>query len=330
MGNGSMSVIFIVAVALIFSIVCPTVFAEKAASEVTLAKVNGVVITQEDLNRELDNARARMQQLGTPQEGLSVDVMKAEVLENLIKRELLYQKSKETGIVVDEATIDARIDSVKQRFPGDSEFQAALAEKGMSEKELRAQIKEGLAIRELLEHQVIEKIVVPDKEIRAYFDENPDYFKQPERYHTRHILVTVEEGADDARKAEARKKIEGIQKRLEKGEDFAALAKEYSDCPSKEKGGDLGYVSKGQMVKPFEDAVFALKPGERSGIVETKFGYHLIEVLEIQPPGDVPYDSVKGQIEAFLKRQKSEKALEQYVDQLKEKAKIERFLDEKS
>jgi len=330
MGNWSIPIVCTMVTALFFSSFSTLVFAEKPPSKVILAKVNGAVITQEDLNRELENAKARMEQLGTLKEGISIEEMKGEVLENLIKRELLYQKSKEAGIVIDEATISAKIESVKERFPGDAEFQSALSEKGMSEKDLRLQVNKGLATKQLLDREVIEKITVSEQEIQAYFDENPDFFTQPERYHTRHILVTMEKDWDDAKKAEARKKIEDIKKRLGKGEDFAVLAREYSDCPSKEKGGDLGYVSRGQMVEPFENALFSMKPGERSGIVETRFGLHLIEVLEIQPPGKVPFDSIKGQIETFLKRQKTEQELELYVDRLKEKAKIESFLDEKS
>ncbi|MBI4773736.1 MAG: peptidylprolyl isomerase [Deltaproteobacteria bacterium] len=325
-----MPIVFIMATALLFSGFSSGVLAEKPPSEVVLAKVNEAVITQEDLNRELDNAKARMEQLGAAKQGLSVEAMKGEVLDNLIKRELLYQKSKEAGIVIDEATVNEKIDSVKKRFPGDAEFQAALAEKGLSEKDLRLQVTKGLATKQLLDRDVIRNITVSDQEMHKYFDENPDFFTQPERYHTRHILVTMQKDWDDAKKAEARKKIEDIKTRLDKGEDFAALAKEYSDCPSKDKGGDLGSVSRGQMVKPFEDAVFSMKPGERSGVVETEFGLHLIEVLEIEPPGKVPYDTIKGQIEAFLKRQKTEQELELYVDRLEEKAKIERFLDEKS
>ena len=330
MGNSSVPIFIIMVAAFVFAGFSSGVFAEKTASQVILAKVNGSAITQEDLNRELENAKARLEQFGNPKEGFSIEEMKKEVLENLIKRELLYQKSKEQGIVIDKATIDEKIEPVKKRFASEEEFQTALASKGLSEKLLRAQVEQGMATKQLLDQEVIQKIIVPEEEIRAYYDNNPDFFKQPERFHTRHILVTMEEGWDDAKKAEARKKIEEIKKRLEKGEDFAALAKESSDCPSKEKGGDLGYVSRGQMVKPFEDAVFSMKPGERSDIVETRFGLHLIEVLEITPPSQIPYDEIKGKIEAFLKREKTEQELELYVDQLKEKAKIERFLDEKS
>jgi peptidyl-prolyl cis-trans isomerase C len=111
----------------------------------------------------------------------------------------------------------------------------------------------------------------------------------PEQVHARHILVKVDPKADATQKAAARKKIEDIQKQLKNGEDFSELAKKASDCPSNAKGGDVGYFGRGQMVKPFEDAAFSLKPGEVSGIVETEFGLHLIKVMDKKPEKIMDY-----------------------------------------
>ena len=120
-------------------------------------------------------------------------------------------------------------------------------------------------------------IAVSEADARAYFDAHPDEFKMPERVHASHILVKVDPNASDASKAESRKKLEGIKARLDGGEDFAKLAEENSDCPSSAKGGDLGFFTRGQMVAPFEEAAFALNPGDTSDVVETRFGFHLIK-----------------------------------------------------
>ncbi len=154
----------------------------------------------------------------------------------------------------------------------------------------------------------------------------PGLFKQPEQVRASHILIKVEPQADESQKAAARKKIQKIQQRLQKGEDFAALAEEFSQCPSSAKGGDLGYFRRGQMVKPFEEAAFALKPGEVSDVVETKFGYHLIKVIEKKSETTIAFEDIKDRLEQYLKQEKVQKEVSLYAQKLKEKAKVERFL----
>ena len=139
-------------------------------------------------------------------------------------------------------------------------------------------------------------------------------------------MIKVEADADSPQKAEARKKIESIQTRLRNGEDFATLAKEHSEGPSSVKGGDLGYFKRGQMVKSFEEAAFALEPGEVSEIVETPFGYHLIKVFEKKPEGVTAYKEAEENIHQFLKQERSKAEIMKYLEMLKEKADIDRLL----
>jgi peptidyl-prolyl cis-trans isomerase C len=159
--------------------------------------------------------------------------------------------------------------------------------------------------------------------VKAYYDANLESFKQPEQVKARHILVKLEEQAEESKKTEAREKIEMVQGKLKKGEDFSTLAKEYSEGPSSSKGGDLGYFSRGQMVKPFEDAAFAMQPGEVSEIVKTRFGYHLIEVTDKKPETTVAYDEIKDRLGQYLKQQKLQKEMALYVETLKSKARVE-------
>jgi peptidyl-prolyl cis-trans isomerase C len=136
----------------------------------------------------------------------------------------------------------------------------------------------------------------------------------------------VDQGATEEKKVEARKKIKEVQEKVKKGEDFAELAKTYSEGPSAPRGGDLGLFGRGQMVKPFEDAAFSLKPNETSDIVETKFGYHLIKVVDKQPAKKIAYADVKDRINKHLKDQKLRTDRQLYFDKLKKDAKIEKFL----
>ena len=135
-------------------------------------------------------------------------------------------------------------------------------------------------------------------------------------------------GADGSKKAAARNKIEEIQHRVQKGEDFAALAKEFSQGPSSAKGGDLGYFGQGQMVKPFEEAAFAIMPGDVSDIVQTKFGYHLSKVIDKKSQTTIAFKDIKDRLGRYLKQQKVQKEVSLCIQKLKEKAKVERFLTE--
>jgi peptidyl-prolyl cis-trans isomerase C len=196
----------------------------------------------------------------------------------------------------------------------------------LSEDEVRVQIKRGLSIKELIDQQVTSKVVITNEESKAYYDKNPQRFKQPEQIKAGHILIKVDAKADEAKKAEARQKIEEVQQKLKDGGDFAALAKEYSEGPSSAKGGDLGYFRRGQMVKPFEEAALALKPNEVSDVVETRFGYHLIKVYDNKPEQTLAYADVKDKIIQRLKQEKIEKEAVQYVGKLKKDAKLEKFI----
>ena len=196
----------------------------------------------------------------------------------------------------------------------------------MTEAKIREDIKRDMAIKALVDDEVDKKVTITEEESKTFYDSNPQLFQQPERIKASHILIKVDEGASEEKKAEARKKIKEIQQKVEKGEDFAELAKTYSEGPSAPRGGDLDFFGRGQMVKPFEDAAFSLEPNETSDIVETQFGYHLIKVFEKQPPQKIAYAEVKDRIDNHLKNQKLRTERQLYFDKLKKDAKIEKFL----
>ena len=309
------------------SVVSLSVAGEKNLSKDKAAVVNGTVITQADLEREMDGARQRASRMGKPLGASQLPEIKKEAIERLIERELLYQESKKKGTKVDEAALKEQIEAMKKRFPSEAEFKNALSKMNLSEADVKSEFARGMAIQKLIDKEFVQKTTVSDKDKKAYYDSNPDLFKQPEQVQASHILVKVDPKGDASEKAEARKKIEEVKKKLKKGEDFAALAKEYSQCPSSANGGDLGFFKQGQMVKPFEDAAFALKPGKVSDIVETRFGYHMIKVVDKKPASTIPYEEVKDRLGEYLKQDKVKKEVSLYLEKVKQKAKIERFLE---
>jgi peptidyl-prolyl cis-trans isomerase C len=316
----------ITAVFALILVFLPAMAEEKKSSKEKLAVVNGVVITQDQFSKELNVHLERVSRQGRQISDDQLGSLKKEILEGLIEREVLYQETQKEGIKVSDQKVDDQLAAIKKRFPDEKEYKIALEKMNLTENEIKEQIARGLAIRELIDQRIAAKIVVTDEESKAYYDGNPQLFNQPEQVKASHILIKADANADEAKKAEARKKIETVQQKVKDGGDFAALAKEYSEGPSNTRGGDLGYFRRGQMVKPFEDAAFTMQPNEVSEVVETRFGYHLIKVYDKKPEQVLAYADVKEKLNQRLKQQKVEKEATQYVDQLKKDAKIEKFL----
>ncbi|MFO7984581.1 MAG: peptidylprolyl isomerase [Desulfatiglandaceae bacterium] len=303
---------------------------EKADSEDTVAKVNGKPITQAQLDRSLNFARQKAEETGQPLGDAQRSQLKKQTLEKLIGSELLYQASVKEGIKIDEKSVKTKFEEWKKRFPDDAQYEQMLTALNVTEAEVKNEIRKGIAIQELIDQKFMEDIAVPEKEIKAYYDSHPEFFEQPQQVKARHILVKLEPEATEAEKEGALKKINEIQKKQEAGEDFAQLAKEYSEDPSADKGGDLGYFGRQQMVKPFSDAAFDLESGQVSDVVKTRFGYHLIKVEDKKAASTAPYESVKEKIGQYLKQTKLQEEITQYVDKLKKKGTVEVFLKDGS
>ena len=290
------------------------------------AEINGVIITKKQFEKELNIHLERVARQGRQLPDSQLASLKKDILDGLIERELLYQESQKAGIKVKQEAIDQQLADIKKRFPSDDQFKSALAQMNLTEIEVRTQIERGLAIRELIDQKITSKITITDAQTKAYYDGNPQMFNQPEQVKASHILIKVEPGAAETQKTAARKKIETVQQKVKNGDDFAQLAKDYSEGPSKTRGGDLGYFRRGQMVKPFEDAAFAMQKNEVSDIIETRFGYHLIKVYDKKPAETLAYADVKDKLTERVKQEETEKQATQYISQLKKEAKIEKFI----
>jgi peptidyl-prolyl cis-trans isomerase C len=173
------------------------------------------------------------------------------------------------------------------------------------------QFKQNLIIESLAEKLCAGKDEVSDKEVETYYRENKKKFFVEERVRVRHIMVKT--------MAEAQE----IKRRLDQGDDFITLAKQYSIWPSKQNGGDLGYITKGMVDKSFEEAAFSLKRrGELSGIVETKLGFHIIRLEDRQMPRELTFPEVQEQIKKFLRDNKRREILAAHLKELQGEAQV--------
>ena len=246
-----------------------------------VARVNGEEIKKDKLLAQADQMRRQMGRMGASQPAADAALYR-QVLETLVAQTLLLQEAKSGGFAVSDAEVEQRLSELRGRFPTPEDFQKALASQGMTEEKLREEVRRDGGVQKLLESKVISTVNVTEQQAKEFYDQNQEQMKQPERLRLRHILIRAGEKATAADKEKARAKADDLLERAKAGEDFAKLASENSDDPgSKGRGGELPPMTDGQTPPPFEQAAFALKkPNELSPVVETPFGYHVIQLLE--------------------------------------------------
>jgi peptidyl-prolyl cis-trans isomerase C len=290
-----------------------------------IARVNDTDLLRQDLDREMKLVSLKLARQGRPVNDEQLKRYEGDIRETLVNRTLLLQQAQSMGIDVKESLVAKALDEFKAAFKDEAAYNKALDEMGFSEAMLKEQIKKGLTIKALVDQAVLKKVSVSDQQVRAYYDENPNLFRKPEQVKASHILVQVPQDADDAKQATALATIQGLKARIDNGENFATLAQQYSDCPSKAKGGDLGFFNRKQMVPPFSEAAFALEPGQTSDVVQTRFGYHLIRATEYQAEQTMAFNDVKDAISKRLRQEQEGKKIDAYLEKLKKHADIQRF-----
>lgn len=317
---------------ILFSLILPAlVFAggrkEKADLSKAAAVVNGTVITKDEYNKELGLFK---QQVAAQQQVLSDEQLSQfskDLLENLIQRVLLDEEIAKAKIKVDQKTVDEELANIKSQFPSPEEYTAALSEQGFTEESLKIQISKTKARDAFFDEKFRKTITITDDDAMVYYTTHSDIFTQPEQVRASHIIILLPPGASADEKKQALAKIKTVETKLKNGGDFAALAKEYSMDGSKEQGGDLDFFGPGEMVPQFEDAAFALKVGEISGIVETQFGYHLIKLTDRRPATTMDFEVVKADLKDYLSQEKVVAAVNDYLAELRKKADVKIMLE---
>lgn len=255
------------------------------AAERIAAIVNKQVILSSDVDDRAIEAAARMHV--DPTDSVAFAKLRSDVLNQMVEKEVLLAEATRQAITVSSAdvsqAVDREIDNLKQRLGSEEDYVAALAHEKTTEAELRKRyepdVRDQLIISRLVGKEVQSKTTVTDVEIRSYYAANRDSIgKKPESLTLAHILIAFEPDSIQLRRARAR--ADSLRGLIVKGRSFEAVAREFSDDPSAKNGGDLGTFARGAMVPEFESVAFSLKPMEISTPVRTRFGYHIIQVLE--------------------------------------------------
>ncbi len=301
---------------------------KKAETADKVALVNGAPIDKAEFDGEVLRIQKALLGFGKPLTCNQISAVHTDVLESLIRRELIYQESKKAGIKPDEEAVDREIKALRNQFSNENDYRNELSRRNITEDMLRQRLQKNSAIQQYIERQYASTVTVTDSEMVSYYENQLDVFKQPLQVRVSHILVQSDPSWDASRKRDARKKVEEILNDLKKNRDFAALAREHSDGPTRTNGGDLGYIRPGQLDKQFESKVFALKVGEVSDIIETDNGFHLFKVVEKKPETILAYEDVKEKIRQFLFEEKAKQEADRQAKVLREKADVRILLSE--
>lgn len=279
-----------------------------------VAVVNGNSISMDEYNKTLSMYKMNYEiQYGKgvlteeTESGLKLLAdIKKQIVEKLVLNELIIQEAEKNSLTVKEEEVEAYFGTFAEYMEKNEAFKTFAEEKGIGEDFVKQQIRKDILVSMYMDFY-IENLTISDDQAKTFYDENPQSFIK-EEVKARHILLDEKPLA------------EKLLSRIKKGEDFIALAKEYSIEPgADESGGDLGYFPKGAMVPEFENVAFALGKGEISDIVETTFGYHIILVEDIKNETS-SFENVKEDLKKYLKETEYKK----HVDQLMENAKVQK------
>jgi len=283
------------------------------AGDNVVARVNGTVLTQKDLDRELDRLIPQITfHRSVPEEKRKMYYDKT--LEELINQELQYQDAVAKGMRPDKGKVDAQMERIRGRFKSQEDFKAALEREGITEQNLRRQVEKDMLVQAIYTKTVTEPSQVSETELKEYYDKNKSKFKQPES--VRLSLISAKE----------EKKARDILAKIKAGEDFGDLAYKMSEDAYRVKSGDIGYVHKGRMLPEIEDAAFKLKVGEVSDLIKAGDYWYIIRVEDRKPEQQLSFDEIKGKLKKDLEAERLRERKDKWITDLRTKAKIEVLL----
>jgi peptidyl-prolyl cis-trans isomerase C len=225
------------------------------------------------------------------------------VLDQMIDRIVFFQEARTSGVVVADTLVENMVTQFITQFGGEERVAKMLGDMGLKREDVTRSFQRDMVIREFVQKHVEPSIVVEEADSRAFYDQHEESFASVDSVHARHIILMFRPEDTPEVRQERLKQITDLQKRAKAGEDFSELARQYSQDGAARNGGDLGYFPRELMVKPFADVAFSLKKGQISGVVETQFGYHVIQCLDHKPASAATYENARPKVDAMLRQQ---------------------------
>ena len=285
--------------------------------------INGTTISQAEIDADIQKKLAGSEGKMPPEQLEQIKTtMQEKAVDYHVTKTLLNQECAKNKISTSPEEVETALDEMRKSLPENVTFEEALKASGITLEFLKSDITFKLMVNKLFEANVKQPPPPTDAAIKDFYEQNKKSFEIPESAEARHVLIKCSKDADEKVRAEKRARAEELQKQLAKGDDFAKIAAENSDCPSKNQGGSLGSFERGRMVKEFEDAAFSQKVMEVGPVVETSFGFHIIQVQARTPASEKTFEEVTAQIKTHLEQQNKNTAVRDYIEMLKSKATI--------
>ena len=332
----SVTLLVLLAVPCLFLLGCSS---NTSVSEDIVANVNSKPITNAELEKQYQARINGAPQAPTPEESQAV---KFQLIQQMIDDEILLQMAAAAGLSATDAEVETKYTDFKSQYT-DEQFQQQLKQQKVQPEDIKADMRKALTLEKLITKEITSRINVTDAEISDLFEKNKDKFNLPEGYHVQHIMVTPAQDnqvtnakRDDAKSpAEAQAKATRLLRDIQGGQDFAVVARDWSEDPeSSPNGGDLSFRSLEQLesIDPkIRQAVQRLRVGESSSLVETRWGYHILKLLEKDPGGqkDLKSPSVHAQIRQAIFNQKEQMLRAAFSEVARNKAQVNNYLAER-
>ena len=305
-----------------------------------VARVNGVDIESKYIEFRLSQImKLALKKAKRPLTVKEKNSIVKDLIEKEVVRELVNQQAEKENLKIDHELIEKELKLLRAGYASEEEFNNALKSRNINLEEIKKSMQIEINARQLLNAEIKGKVNISDNEVKKYYEDNKPRFQRPEAYHTRHILAayfppealrnqTIEELKKNKEYFTriAEEKIDKVIKELKKGANFVELAKNLSDDESsRENGGDLDFIYKGIFETSFDEAVEKLNPGETSEKIKTRFGFHVIQLIEKRPSEMAPFNEMKSEIQKYLFLEEAKKNVSSYIEKLKQTADIKTF-----
>jgi len=280
--------------------------------ESTVAVVNGVAISEDELNKEVGKELPRTYYHATLTDEKLVK-LKKKALQSLIEKTLFYQYARSQKIDVSDDEVDAVMDKLAEAYGSKNTLEKAFRQLGFTPKSFRQAIERDEVLKKLYQKEIA--VNVSDAELKAYYEKNKYKFKEPEKIKVRLIHVR-NDPTDPQGKQKAKATIDEAYKKIKEGMDFADVAAQYSTAMSRIKGGDMGYLHKGRLDAAVEEKAFAMDVNTTSDIIEDTIGYFIVKVEDKLEPNQLPFETVKESLRNDLKTRFEKERKEALLEKL--------------